>query len=174
MVERNGKRSQSLTQRGRRHSMVARLHFRGIHRKDSHHDPPDRPHFSVGVGPGNAYLFCTSDIFVCRRCLEFAARGMARADLVTVCVGNADWSRGAFNVRQSSFFRPIAGRMMSVALCVLAAWTALSYSTLALGNQNTRSSDWWQILVLIAILPGVGTLHLMILAAEARRSGPAT
>jgi len=71
-------------------------------------------------------------------------------------------------------FRQIAGRMMSVALCVLAAWTAPSYLTLALGNQTTRASDWWQILVLIAILPGLGTLHLMILAAEARRSGAAT
>jgi hypothetical protein len=77
---------------------------------------------------------------------------------------------GLFMSVRLVFFRQNAGRSMSAALCVLAAWSSLSYLTLVVGNHNNRTSDWWQIFVLIAILPAVGTAHLTLMAAEARRS----
>jgi hypothetical protein len=77
---------------------------------------------------------------------------------------------GLFMSVRVVFFRQNAGRSMSAALCVLAAWSSLLYLSLAVGNHNSRTSDWWQILVLVAILPAVGTAHLTIMAAEARRS----
>jgi hypothetical protein len=77
---------------------------------------------------------------------------------------------GLFMSVRVILFRQNAGRSMSAALCVLAAWSSLSYLALVVGNHNSRTSDWWQILVLIAILPAVGAAHLTLMAVEARRS----
>lgn len=61
------------------------------------------------------------------------------------------------------------GRMTSTALCLLAAWTLVSYVTLVLKNQSSQSPDWWQILVLIALLPALAAGHLAFIAVETRK-----
>jgi hypothetical protein len=62
------------------------------------------------------------------------------------------------------------GRTTIAAMCLLAAWTFVSYLALVLGNQSSRSSDWWQIFVLIAFLPVLAVGHLAFIGAKTRRS----
>jgi hypothetical protein len=60
------------------------------------------------------------------------------------------------------------GRVTSIALCLLAAWTFVSYLSLVLSNHSSRPSDWWQILVLVAFLPALAVAHLTFIAGGAR------
>jgi hypothetical protein len=70
--------------------------------------------------------------------------------------------------------RQAVGRTTCIALCLLAAWTFLSYSASISSTKGGRPSDWWQIFVLVALLPAVAVAHLAFIAAEVRRSRPAT
>jgi hypothetical protein len=71
---------------------------------------------------------------------------------------------------RSLVLKKAVGRTTSIALCLLAAWTFVSYLALVLSNQSTRPSDWWQIFVLIAFLPALAVAHLAFIAAEVRKS----
>lgn len=62
------------------------------------------------------------------------------------------------------------GRTTSIALCLLAAWTFVSYLSLVLSNHSSRPTEWWQIFVLIAFLPALAVAHLAFIAARARKS----
>jgi hypothetical protein len=65
------------------------------------------------------------------------------------------------------------GRMTSTALHLLAAWTAVSYLSLALSNGASLLADRWQIFkifVLVAVLPTLAVVHLTFIAAAAQKS----
>jgi len=66
------------------------------------------------------------------------------------------------------------GRTTIAAVCLLVAWTFVSYLALVLGSQSSRSSDWWQIFLLIAILPVLAVAHLAFIGAKTRRSHAST
>jgi hypothetical protein len=65
------------------------------------------------------------------------------------------------------------GRVTRTALHILAAWTAVSYLSLALSNGASLLPDRWQIFkifVLVAVLPTLAVVHLTFIAAEAGTS----
>jgi hypothetical protein len=70
-------------------------------------------------------------------------------------------------------FRQTIGRVTRTALCLLAAWTSVSYLSLALKYAGGRLPDRWQIFqifVLVAVLPTLAVAHLVFIADEARTS----
>ncbi len=69
--------------------------------------------------------------------------------------------------------RPSLTKPTTVALSVIVAWTAVVVSVhhLSLGQPN---ADWWHSFVLIAVLPVLGTAHLLYLARRPVRQVAAT
>jgi hypothetical protein len=61
--------------------------------------------------------------------------------------------------------RPSLSRTAIAALCIPAAWTFAAYSLLVLGSEGI-ASDSWRGFILIALLPAVGSTHLVFLGRE--------
>jgi hypothetical protein len=59
--------------------------------------------------------------------------------------------------------RSSLGRVGMAALCVPAAWTVLAY-ILLLVTGNGTVTEWWREFILIAVLPAVGSAHLIFIA----------
>ncbi|HEX6994570.1 MAG TPA: hypothetical protein VF339_10550 [Gammaproteobacteria bacterium] len=60
------------------------------------------------------------------------------------------------------------GRGTIVSLGLLAAWTLVAFSSLSIGG-NGPIGEWWREYVLIALLPAVGSVHLICIGAYAPR-----
>jgi hypothetical protein len=50
-------------------------------------------------------------------------------------------------------------------LCIPAAWTVLGFLLLVLGGDATVN-EWWREFVLIALLPAIGSAHLIFIASR--------
>jgi hypothetical protein len=68
--------------------------------------------------------------------------------------------------------RPSLSKPLTWALTVLAAWTLVAYLLYMLSRSGGTSLDWWRGYILIALLPAVGTAHLIYLARSARATPP--
>lgn len=63
------------------------------------------------------------------------------------------------------FKRSAFGNGVILTLCILAGWTVLSFSALALGGMGTISN--WREFFLIVLLPSIGTAHLIYVGHRA-------
>jgi TRAP-type C4-dicarboxylate transport system permease small subunit len=68
--------------------------------------------------------------------------------------------------------RPSLTKLAMAALCILAAWTGLTYSLQLLAEPEPASH--WREFVLIALLPALGIAHLLYLASRPRNELAAT
>jgi hypothetical protein len=69
--------------------------------------------------------------------------------------------------------RPSLSKLFTWALAVLAAWTVVAYLLYMLSRSGGTwtSLDWWRGYILIALLPALGTAHLIYLARSANAAG---